>query len=98
MKKDDNEKKYYTVSKVSYTIRVIVAMYLFYTVWQLREAPFNSEGTERVVFIAAIALFLICGSVIGFTSLRALIKKEYSENNPTEEPKAFDETDKDEEG
>ena len=85
MKKEDNGKKYYTVSKISYTIRVGVALYLFYTVWQLREAPFNSEGAERVVFIAAIVLFLVCGAVIGFTSLRALIKKEYSENNPSED-------------
>ena len=40
MDKDKKEKKYYTVSKLSYTIRVFVALYLIYTVWELRSTPF----------------------------------------------------------
>ncbi len=84
-KQDDKEKKYYSVSKISYTIRVFVALYLLYTVWQLRATPFETEGTERVIFIIAIVLFSVFAILIGGTSLRALIKKEYSENNPSED-------------
>ena len=91
MKNDDQEKKYYTVSKVSYTIRVFVALYLYYTVWQIKDAPFKSEGMERVVFIIAIILFLVCATVIGYTSMKALIRKEYSENNPQEDTFAISE-------
>ncbi len=86
-KQDDNKddkQKIYTVSKMSYTMRVLVALYLLYTVWQLRETPFTSEGTERAIFIVAIIVFLAVGVVIGYSSLKALIKKEYSENNPAD--------------
>ena len=75
-------KKQYTVSKFSYTIRVFVALYLLYTVWELRRTPFETTGTERIVFIVAIIAFLAFASIIGGTSLRALIKKEYAENDP----------------
>lgn len=75
-------KKQYTVSKFSYTIRVFVALYLLYTVWELRHTPFETTGTERIVFIVAIIAFLAFAIFIGGTSLRALIKKEYAENDP----------------
>ena len=78
------EKKYYTVNKLSLTIRSAVAIYLLYTVWQLREAPFTSEGTERIIFIIAIAAFFIIALAIGIPSVKALIKGEYAENNPPE--------------
>lgn len=84
-KQDNKEKKYYSVSKISYTIRVFVALYLLYTVWQLRATPFETEGTERVIFIIAIVLFSVFAIIIGGTSMKALIKKEYSENNPKDD-------------
>ena len=84
-KQDNKEKKYYSVSKISYTIRVFVALYLLYTVWQLRATPFETEGMERVIFIIAIVLFSVFAILIGGTSMKALIKKEYSENNPSED-------------
>ena len=94
MDKDKKEKKYYTVTKLSYTIRVFVALYLLYTVWELRSTPFETEGTERVIFIIAIIAFLVFAIVIGGTSLRALIRKEYAENNPPMDEEEMKEDDK----
>lgn len=74
----ENNKKY-TTTKLALILRIAVAAYLLYTVWELRGAPAAHEGAERILFIAAIIVFAIVGIVMGIFSLKALLKGEYEQ-------------------
>ena len=72
----ENEKKRYP-SKISLILRIVVSAYLLYLVWGLRGAPASHTGAERLLFIAAMALFTGVAVALGGFSLRAYLKGEY---------------------
>lgn len=74
----ENGRKNYP-SKISLILRIVVSAYLLYLAWGLRGAPASHTGTQKLFFIAAIAVFAIVGAVLGGFSLRAYIKGEYDQ-------------------
>lgn len=74
----DGSKKH-TATKLTLTLRIVVAAYLLYTVWELRGAPAAHVGVQRMLFIAAMIVFTVVGVVLGGFSLKALLKGEYEQ-------------------
>ena len=63
--------------RISLILRALVALYLLYTAWELREAPGHYEGGQRLLFLLAIAVFTVVGLALGGFSIKALLKGEY---------------------
>lgn len=72
----DEKKKY--PAKITLVLRIVVALYLLYTVWELRGAPASHTGAERILFIAAIIVFFVVAVILGGFSLKALVRGEYA--------------------
>ena len=73
----DDKKKY--PAKITLILRIVVSLYLLYTVWGLRGAPTSHTGTQRILFIAAMIIFFVVAVILGGLSLKALIKGEYEQ-------------------
>lgn len=71
------DKKRNRPTKVKLTLRILVSFYLLYLVWQLRGAPASHTGTERLLFLAAMALFTVTAVLLGGFSLRAYLRGDY---------------------
>lgn len=74
----ENGRKNYP-SKISLILRIVVSAYLIYLAWELRGAPASHTGTQKLFFMAGMAMFAIVGIVLGGLSLRAFIKGEYDQ-------------------
>lgn len=81
----DNNKKNYP-SKVSLILRMVVSVYLLYLVWGLRGAPAAHTGAERLLFIAAIIVFLAVAVVLGGMSVKAFLNGEYDQGDDEDGP------------
>ncbi len=73
---DENRKRY--PAKISLVMRMVVSVWLLYTVWELRGAPAAHTGSERIFVIAAMAIFTVSAVVLGGFSLKAFLREEYS--------------------
>ncbi len=74
---NDGEKRY--PPKITLIFRTLVSLYLLYTAWSLRRAPFEHTGVERIIFIIAVIVFLAVGLALGFFSAKALMRGEYDQ-------------------
>lgn len=57
--------------------RIAAGAYLIYLAYSIYTGSGNIEGGEKIAFIAAIAVFLVVGAGVVFTSLRAMQRGEY---------------------
>lgn len=57
--------------------RIVAGAYLIYLAYSIYTGSGNIEGGEKIAFIAAIAIFLVVGAAVVFTSLRAMQRGEY---------------------
>ena len=57
--------------------RTVAGAYLMYLAYSIYTGSDSIEGGEKIVFIAAIFIFVLIGAVIVFSSLRALQRGEY---------------------
>lgn len=64
-------------TRVSLILRIVVSAYLLYLVWELRGAPANYTGMQRLFFIAAMLVFTVVAVVLGGFSLKAYLRGEY---------------------
>lgn len=70
-------KKTYLPTKISLTIRLMVAVYLFYIVYSLRDVTQKYSGGELAFFFVAIAAFVVIGLILIIHSARALAMGKY---------------------
>ncbi|WMC94262.1 hypothetical protein [Kineothrix sp. MB12-C1] len=75
--KDKGGKKIYLPTKLSLTIRLMVAAYLLYIVYSLRDVTQKYSGSELVFFLVAIAAFVVIGVLLIIHSARALAMGKY---------------------
>ncbi len=80
---NSGEKRY--PPKITLIFRVLVGLYLLYTAWGLKSAPFEHTGVERIIFIIAIIVFLAVGLALSFFSAKALMRGEYDQPEDDEE-------------
>lgn len=64
-------------NKLSLMIRIGVALYLFYTVYSLRDVFNNYSGGELIFFVGMMLIFLVIGVVICIFSGRDLMQGRY---------------------
>lgn len=76
------------VSKGTLTIRAVVAAYLLYLAYGLTQ-DYATAGNQTVTVIG-IVVFVLCGGVILFTSLRRLARGDYEDGREPDEPSAED--------
>lgn len=73
-KKKDMERKAPQASKVSLALRIGVAAYLLYTVFLLVTSLGTAEGMDQLILVVAIVVFTLISLVLGFLSIRSLLK------------------------
>lgn len=64
-------------NKLSLMIRIGVALYLFYTVYSLRDVFNNYSGGELIFFVGMMLIFLVIGVIICIFSGRDLMQGRY---------------------
>lgn len=64
-------------NKLSLMIRIGVALYLFYTVYSLRDVFDNYSGGELIFFVGMMLVFLVIGVIICIFSGRDLMQGRY---------------------
>lgn len=69
------------VTKGTLTIRAVVAAYLLYLAYGLFQ-DYDASG-NKMVTVAAIIVFALCGGVILITALRSLAKGDYDHGDDT---------------
>lgn len=102
---EGKKKTTYLPTRLSLTIRLLVAAYLAYIVYSLKGVNEKYAGTELVFFLIAIVVFSIVAVFLIVHSLRALATGRYvggtmdTDNmvGDTEEPVGSDESSDDEE-
>lgn len=65
-------------TKLALMFRVGVALYLFYTVYSLRDVFGKYGGGQLVFFVGMMALFTFVGIAVCFFSLRDLMQGRYA--------------------
>lgn len=76
---NNNRKKGDT--KMSLTLRILVAAYVLYLAYGLIQGFGEASGNDRILIAIAIGIFLAGGGVILILSVRKLIRKEYVDAN-----------------
>lgn len=66
-------------TKVSLTLRILVAGYVLYLAYGLIRGFGETAGNERILIAVAIVVFLIGGGGILLLSVKRLIRKEYAD-------------------
>lgn len=64
-------------SQLSLLIRILVAGYLLYTVFSMRDVGSRYSGGELMIFVAAMIVFGAAAAVIGGISARDLMRGRY---------------------
>lgn len=62
-------------TKLMLTIRLVIGVYLFYLVYDIRDSIFSSEG--NLFFIIIAILFIVCGGIIVVFSAKDLLSGRY---------------------
>lgn len=76
-KGDGTGRKAKLPNKLSLMIRIGVALYLFYTVYSLRDVFNNYSGGELIFFVGMMLIFLVIGVIICIFSGRDLMQGRY---------------------
>ncbi len=76
---NNNRKKGDT--KMSLTLRILVAVYVLYLAYGLIQGFGETSGNDRILIAVAIGIFLAGGGAILILSVRKLIRKEYVDAN-----------------
>lgn len=84
---DDNHNRRKGDTKVSLTLRILVAAYVLYLAYGLIQDFEKNTGNNRIFIAAAIGVFLIAGGGILILSVKKLIRKEYVDANEDAEDK-----------
>lgn len=77
MENSDMERKKRLPTKLGLMIRIGVALYLFYTVYSLKDVFGKYSGGELIFFVAMMAMFLAVGIAICIFSGRDLMQGRY---------------------
>jgi len=78
MENENNGKKEYTIRRGSLILRIVVSAYLLYTVYQLFGSLGTATGTDKIVVVIAMIIFTVVAVPLGFFSLRAMSRGEYT--------------------
>ena len=80
-----------TVTKGSLILRIVVSVYLLYTVYSLFGSVGTAEGKDKIIVIVAMIAFTAVALPLGGFSIRAMSQGNYAQ------PDNHDEAKKDEE-
>lgn len=91
MSDQNKEKKEYRVTKGSLILRIVVSVYLLYTVYQLSGSLGTTSGMDKIVVIIAMVIFTAVAVPLGGFSLKAMSGGEYAQSGAVEEPEISEE-------
>ncbi len=81
---EKKEKKKTNLTKTSLILRVMVSLYLLYTVYQLWGSVATTVGRDKIIVIAAMVIFTGISIPLGGFSIRALSQGNYRQQNEEE--------------
>lgn len=84
-KKNEKEKKQYHVTKGSLILRIVVSLYLLYTVYELSGSLATTSGMDKIVVIIAMVVFTAVAVPLGGFSIKAMSGGEYAQGGAVEE-------------
>lgn len=76
--------------------RTVAGVYLIYLAYSILTNAGEVAGTEKIVFVLAVAIFVVIGAVIIISSLRAMQRGEY-EGGAADPRKKEEDTEEEEE-
>lgn len=79
---EDGEMGMKKPSKVTLSIRALVAVYLLYLAYELIR-DYDTSQNQMVITIG-IVVFIVCGAIILVSSVRRLVKGDYDEGSGAE--------------